>query len=141
MKCTGKEWDHCRVEKMGCDGCHYNSMTLDEAIDQVESLIDDRKSFIDPMDKDENNIFRKDIKAIKIVLNRLKQLEEYYQCEVNLLNNYVSKKDIQEIIRKLEVDIERNKRRKIEQTEEDTYSFINIMYSPETIKNVLETLL
>ncbi|MBQ9657636.1 MAG: hypothetical protein IJV31_02575 [Clostridia bacterium] len=24
MKCTGKEWDHCRVEKMGCFGCHYN---------------------------------------------------------------------------------------------------------------------
>lgn len=24
MKCTGKEWDTCRVEKMGCYGCHYN---------------------------------------------------------------------------------------------------------------------
>lgn len=24
MKCTGKEWDTCRVEKMGCFGCHYN---------------------------------------------------------------------------------------------------------------------
>ena len=24
MKCTGKEWDTCRVEKMGCTGCHYN---------------------------------------------------------------------------------------------------------------------
>lgn len=24
MKCTGKEWDTCKVEKMGCTGCHYN---------------------------------------------------------------------------------------------------------------------
>lgn len=27
MKCTGKEWDHCRVEKMGCKGCYYNERT------------------------------------------------------------------------------------------------------------------
>ena len=25
MKCTGKEWDTCRVEKMGCEGCFYAS--------------------------------------------------------------------------------------------------------------------
>lgn len=24
MKCTGKEWDTCRVEKMGCKGCYYS---------------------------------------------------------------------------------------------------------------------
>ena len=24
MKCTDNEWKHCRVEKMGCDGCYYN---------------------------------------------------------------------------------------------------------------------
>ncbi len=24
MKCTGKEWDTCRVEKMGCRGCYYD---------------------------------------------------------------------------------------------------------------------
>ena len=22
-KCDDKEWMHCRVEKMVCDGCHY----------------------------------------------------------------------------------------------------------------------
>ena len=26
MKCTGDEWDHCRVEKMGCEGCYYTEM-------------------------------------------------------------------------------------------------------------------
>lgn len=23
--CTPKEWDHCRVEKMGCPGCYYDN--------------------------------------------------------------------------------------------------------------------
>lgn len=23
MKCGDKEWQHCRVEKMGCKGCYY----------------------------------------------------------------------------------------------------------------------
>lgn len=33
MKCTGKEWDTCRVEKMGCTGCYY-----DEKIDYKEFI-------------------------------------------------------------------------------------------------------
>lgn len=24
MRCTDKEWQHCRVEKMGCTGCYYD---------------------------------------------------------------------------------------------------------------------
>lgn len=24
MKCDDKEWQHCRVEKMGCTGCYYD---------------------------------------------------------------------------------------------------------------------
>lgn len=24
MKCTDKEWQHCRAEKMGCKGCYYD---------------------------------------------------------------------------------------------------------------------
>lgn len=43
MKCTGKEWDTCRVEKMGCKGCYYDEIisnndfirTKDGKIDQV----------------------------------------------------------------------------------------------------------
>lgn len=43
MKCTGKEWDTCRVEKMGCKGCYYDGIisnndfirTKDGKIDQV----------------------------------------------------------------------------------------------------------
>ena len=24
-KCDDKEWMHCRVEKMGCEGCNYEN--------------------------------------------------------------------------------------------------------------------
>lgn len=38
MKCTGKEWDHCRVEKMGCGGCYYNNKTISlQDIEQAKS--------------------------------------------------------------------------------------------------------
>lgn len=32
MKCTGKEWDTCRVEKMGCPGCYYDEIEAEEYI-------------------------------------------------------------------------------------------------------------
>ena len=32
MKCTSDEWDHCRVEKMGCIGCYYDEIKPDEYV-------------------------------------------------------------------------------------------------------------
>lgn len=32
MKCTDKEWDTCQVEKMGCPGCYYDKIEIDEYI-------------------------------------------------------------------------------------------------------------
>ena len=29
-KCTEKEWDYCRVEKMGCKGCYYENRSNKE---------------------------------------------------------------------------------------------------------------
>ena len=44
MKCTGDEWDHCRVEKMGCTGCYYDKDTLEESINNLKKLIELRKN-------------------------------------------------------------------------------------------------
>ena len=36
MKCGDKEWQHCRVEKMGCKGCYYNTTEkLQQAISNI----------------------------------------------------------------------------------------------------------
>lgn len=63
----------------------------------------------------------------------------------DMLKTYEKDKDkIEEIIQKLDVDIERNKRRKIEHNakqDTDIYSNILIAYEPETIKRILQELL
>jgi len=39
MKCTDKEWQHCRVEKMGCPGCYYDDIEVGEYIRTDEGYI------------------------------------------------------------------------------------------------------
>lgn len=36
MKCTGTgyDWDHCRVEKMGCPGCYHYKIVRKENEDE-----------------------------------------------------------------------------------------------------------
>lgn len=49
MKCTGKEWDTCRVEKMGCTGCYYDEIEVDEYIRTEKGYIfkvDDKKKVL-----------------------------------------------------------------------------------------------
>lgn len=73
MVCTGKQWDSCRVEKMGCKGCYYDKKNIEEVITGLESLIDDRLSFIGPDDyNDENNVFVKDVKVLKEAIQIIK---------------------------------------------------------------------
>ena len=74
MKCTDKEWQHCRVEKMGCEGCYYNKKNIEEVIEGLESLLDDRLSFLAPDDyNDENNIFLKDVKILRQAIQIIKK--------------------------------------------------------------------
>ena len=35
MKCGDKEWMHCRVEKMGCFGCHYSEQKADDILKEL----------------------------------------------------------------------------------------------------------
>lgn len=46
MKCTDKEWKHCRVEKMGCNGCFYDDLNknkIEQHIDEATITIDGNK--------------------------------------------------------------------------------------------------
>lgn len=74
MKCTDKEWQHCRVEKMGCEGCYYDKKNIEEVIEGLESLLYDRLSFLAPDDyNDENNIFLKDVKILRQAIQIIKK--------------------------------------------------------------------
>lgn len=43
-KCTGKQWDSCRVEKMGCSGCYYENRSDDNSKDtNMSDSLEDKK--------------------------------------------------------------------------------------------------
>jgi hypothetical protein len=54
MKCTGKEWDTCRVEKMGCRGCYKEDITVGDVLMGVAATI---KMVIEETGKDEETIW------------------------------------------------------------------------------------
>lgn len=71
-------------------------MTEKEVIEQIESLIDDRNSFINSTDKSEDNIFRKDKKALQTVLQLLEQkdkrIDDYIEERNRLKNKMIGDK-------------------------------------------------
>ncbi len=69
MKCTDKEWQHCRVEKMGCPGCYYDEIEVGEWIRNKDGYIDKVKKIINPDEYME---------------------EKYYCCESTMASSYRS---------------------------------------------------
>lgn len=66
-KCTGKEWDTCRVEKMGCYGCAYN----DNDMEILEATIDSLKNA-----KPFKYTNEQKANAIEHLIKRVKDLEQ-----------------------------------------------------------------
>ena len=59
---------------MGCEGCYYDKKNIEEVIEGLESLLDDRLSFLAPDDyNDENNIFLKDVKILRQAIQIIKK--------------------------------------------------------------------
>lgn len=82
-------------------------------------------------DKEINNIYK----------HYIPLTEEQYKEYLNLKYNSVSKDKIRKIIKQLDVDIERNRRREINNAKDGTYKMSMIAYDPEIIKMVLLELL
>lgn len=40
MKCGDKEWQHCRVEKMGCKGCYYDTEIIGKKVKVLHKKYD-----------------------------------------------------------------------------------------------------
>lgn len=83
-------------------------MSEEEVIEQIESLIDDRNSFIDPTDKSEDNIFRKDKKALQTLLQLLEQKDKRIdELEKALVDEAIkSTEKINKLKNRLKSDIE-----------------------------------
>ena len=83
MKCTGKEWDTCRVEKMGCHGCYYDEIEIGEHIRNKEGYIG---------------------KVNKIIQTDEYIKEKYYCCETTMASSHRSqiidhKKEVIDLVR------------------------------------------
>lgn len=108
-KCTDKEWQHCRVEKMGCNGCYYDGIisnddfirTKDGKIDQVinnkyymPQYIECKKGIVERANiekhsKDINDL----IKAKDILRYKLKGLDSEYITIVKMYHDARTNKD------------------------------------------------
>lgn len=69
MKCTDKEWQHCRVEKMGCPGCYYDEIEIEEYIRNKDGYIG---------------------QVMKVINADEKMTEKYYCCETTMASAHRS---------------------------------------------------
>lgn len=115
MKCTGKEWDTCRVEKMGCTGCYYDEIEVDEYIRTEKGYIlkvDNQKKvlkgikFLDVQYGKVTN-HSKDILELIKVGDVLKIKEDEEVCYIGLEKDTitVSYSDIKESIKNGECEL------------------------------------
>lgn len=68
MECTDKEWQHCRVEKMGCTGCYYDEIEIGEYIRNCNGYID---------------------KVKKIIKKDEYMHSDYYSCDTTMASAYL----------------------------------------------------
>lgn len=100
MKCGDKEWMHCRVEKMGCKGCHYdkfNNLEIANEFANLTFIYGGKIAFTSEQ-------IKRYQKAVKRLIDRNEQLEKYYQCERNLLDSYIPKSKVKEKITQLKMN-------------------------------------
>lgn len=119
MKCTSEEWDHCRVEKMGCPGCYYNENKLEEAIEMTNNIADMAIYNYVPNNKNEMVLKGKPTyilgdkgrTAIKTILQALEDKEKLinemaaYIANLDIDEDICKKVKIQPCINKFEVSI------------------------------------
>lgn len=73
MKCGDKEWQHCRVEKMGCQGCYYDEKEKREI-----------EKFINDMSEQEMNDFI--FFALKAMTKKVDNIKEFIKKEEKRIN-------------------------------------------------------
>ena len=100
MKCDDKEWMHCRVEKMGCKGCHYdkfNNLEIANEFANLTFIYGGKIAFTSEQ-------IKRYQEAVRKIIERNEQLEKYYQCERNLLDSYIPKSKVVDALKKLDKD-------------------------------------
>lgn len=92
MECTDKEWQTCRVEKMGCEGCYYNQININKDKEMLEKLARayrEKAEHVIPTKYGDASVELYGIaNAIENLLTGYKELEEENNRIRNLLIHY-----------------------------------------------------
>ena len=82
MICTSKEWDTCREERLGCEGCFYDSLSNEEVEQCIKELTEVRPEKL-------NDKALRLFKAIMQIIDERDELKverDYYKREYSLYN-------------------------------------------------------
>ena len=117
MICSSKEWDTCREEKLGCNGCFYEEPNEDELIDSIERKFEEYyyEDTYNLTVKEAIYVFTKNdyseelvIAASKVLINKIHSLErditnlKKIEAEHRKINGELRKKE-QETSKALEL--------------------------------------
>lgn len=83
MICTGKEWNTCREEKLGCKGCFYNGLSNEEVEQCIKELTEVRPEKL-------NDKALRLFKAIMQIIDERDELRvqrDYYKARYLEFNN------------------------------------------------------
>lgn len=86
MICTGKEWDSCQVEKLGCNGCFYNSLSNEEVEQFIKEIKNVKTEGLNELDDYTLKLF----KAIVQIIDERDELRiqrDYYKKMYAEFNN------------------------------------------------------
>ena len=83
MICTGKEWNTCRDEKLGCKGCFYNGLSNEEVEQCIKELTEVRPEKLD----DKGLRLFKAIMQIIDERDELRVQRDYYKARYLEFNN------------------------------------------------------
>lgn len=84
MKCTDKEWQHCRVEKMGCPGCYYYEIEVGDYVRTIYGKIDRVTEII--IDKFHTKYYGKEIvKGLNETIGNEKDIVKHSKNIIDLI--------------------------------------------------------
>ncbi len=86
MKCGDKEWQHCRVEKMGCPGCYYNEIEVGEYVRYTGGYIDIVCEIV-PADYNETDYAEEHIKGKRNSFITYDRIQKHSKNIIDLIDN------------------------------------------------------
>lgn len=111
MKCGDKEWMHCRVEKMGCKGCHYdkfNNLEIANEFANLTFIYGGKIAFTSEQMKAYQKAVRCLIEEREEILNEQAEVSVSASAHNRILELEKENKELKKLFEKLETQMNRD---------------------------------